>query len=39
MIKGDRKVAFLTYGRGIGSNSHKRATTVFRSACSGVRKG
>ena len=29
VIEGNRKVAFLTYGRGIGSNSHKRATTVF----------
>jgi hypothetical protein len=29
VIDGGRKVAFMTYGRGVGSNSYKQATTVF----------
>jgi hypothetical protein len=29
VIEGGRKVAFMTYGRGVGSNNYKQATTVF----------
>jgi hypothetical protein len=29
ILEGGRRVAYVTYGRGIGSNSFKRATTVF----------
>jgi hypothetical protein len=29
VLEGDRKVAYLTYGRGIGSNLHSKATTVL----------
>ena len=28
VLDGDRRVAFLTYGRGVGSNRYKEATTV-----------
>jgi hypothetical protein len=29
VLDGDRRVAFLTYGRGVGSNRYKEATTVI----------